>query len=128
MSKVPRISDTEWQVMKILWTQSPISASVVIDRLEGVANWKPKTVKTLINRLVNKKAVDFEKDGRSYLYYPIVSEDECVKAESQSFLDRIYDGALNVMVAKFIEDRKLSKAEIEELKQILDSKSEEEGD
>lgn len=124
MKKLPSISDTEWQVMKVLWTNSPITSSQVIKQLEGVTSWKPKTVKTLLGRLVRKNAVGFTQEGRSYLYYPLVTEDACVKEESRSFLERIYGGALSVLLTNFLEDQDLTKDEIDQLKSILDKKKE----
>ncbi len=124
MKNLPQISDTEWQVMKIIWASAPITANEVIEKLEGVTLWKPKTIKTLIGRLVRKKAIAFNKDGRIYVYYPLVAENECVKAESRSFLDKVYGGALNMMFANFLEEQDLSREDIEELKRILDQKSE----
>ncbi|MBU2703080.1 BlaI family penicillinase repressor [Sporomusaceae bacterium BoRhaA] len=122
MKKLPQISDTEWQVMKILWSSAPITANEVIKKFDGVMSWKPKTIKTLLGRLVKKQAIAFNKDGRTYVYYPLVAEDECVKAESQSFLEKVFSGALNVMFANFLEEKELSREEIEELKRILDQK------
>jgi len=122
MRTLPQISDTEWQVMKILWANEPLTANEVIKKIEGLTSWKPKTVKTLLGRLVKKNAISFDKDGRTYVYYPLVSEDECVKAESHSFLEKVFSGALNVMFANFLEEKQLSKEEIAELKHILEQK------
>ncbi|MBF0528470.1 MAG: BlaI/MecI/CopY family transcriptional regulator [Deltaproteobacteria bacterium] len=108
--------------MKILWVSAPLTANEVIKKFEGLTSWKPKTVKTLLGRLVKKKALTFSKDGRAYVYYPLIPEDECVKAESRSFLQKVFCGALNVMFANFLEEQALSKEEIAELKRILDQK------
>ena len=123
MKELPQISTTEWQVMKVLWIKAPLTANEVITEIEGVTTWQPKTVKTLLGRLVKKRAIAFNKDGRAYVYYPLVAEDECVKAESHSFLEKVFSGALNVMFANFLEEQKLSKEEIDELKRILDQKN-----
>jgi BlaI family transcriptional regulator, penicillinase repressor len=120
MTKVPRISDAEWQVMKIVWRQSPITTNEVVEALAPVTEWKPKTIMTLLNRLVKKGALGFEKIGRAYSYHPKVDEAECVGAESRSFLERVYGGALTPMLAHFLQDNRLSKKDIEELKKILD--------
>lgn len=126
MREIPRISDAEWEVMKILWSQSPSTASQVIEALREKTNWKPKTVKTLLSRLVKKGAIGFEldkKDSRKYHYYPLISEEKQVKAESRSFLDRVYGGSLNVMIANFLEEKELSPDEIDELKAVLEKQS-----
>lgn len=119
--KMPKISDAEWQVMKILWQQAPQTANEIVEKLAG-NNWSPRTVKTLLNRLVKKKALTFEVAGRSYLYTPRFTESECTREARTSFLTRVYDGALQPMLAAFLEDEKLSPEEIEALKQILEKK------
>jgi len=124
MKRLPRISKSEWQVMKVLWAKSPATANEVIDALTGTCDWSDKTIRTLLTRLVSRKALGYKQSGRSYLYYPLVEERQCVKAESRSFLRRVYGGALMPMLAAFLEDTQLSDREIAELKRILDEKNE----
>lgn len=87
--------------------------------MEPHAKWKPKTIHTLIGRLVKKQAISFTRENRTYLYYPLVDESECIREETQSFLERVYNGSFNLMAASFLKEQKLSKKDIEELKQIL---------
>ncbi|MCX7749722.1 MAG: BlaI/MecI/CopY family transcriptional regulator [Clostridia bacterium] len=122
MGKVPQISDTEWQVMKVVWTKSPITANQVVKELESSAKWRPNTVKTLLGRLVRKNALGFCKEGKEYYYYPSVSEKECIREESKSFIQKVYGGALNVMLASFLEEEKLTPEDLKDLKKILDEK------
>jgi BlaI family penicillinase repressor len=122
MEKRPRISEAEWKVMKVLWARSPMSANDVIETLRPTTTWKPKTIKTLIDRLVRKKILGYRKAGRAYLYYPLVDEKETLKAETRSFLKRVYGGALKPLLATFLEDEKLSPEEIVELKRMLDER------
>jgi len=124
MNRIPRISETEWEVMKVVWSHSPISAQEIIDELAAEDDWHPKTVKTLLNRLVKKRALGFRKEGRAYLYRPRVKQSECVTAESESFLDRVFGGALKPMLAHFVENKKLSPDEIAELKRLLKNSEE----
>ena len=121
-SPIPRISDAEWLVMRALWAKSPATAKEVVTALEPEISWNPKTVLTLINRLVGKGAVGFTKEARSHLYYPKVTERECVREASRSFLDRVYGGAVQPMLAEFVEAAKLSERDIAELRRILDEK------
>ena len=123
--KIPRISEAEWRVMRVLWDDAPATAREVIERLEPVTDWKPKTVKTLLNRLVAKKALGFKKEGREYHYSPLVKERECIEHESRSFLARVYGGALTPMLVSFLEKAELSQEEIADLKRILEDKEEE---
>ncbi len=125
MEKYPKISDAEWQVMKQLWIDHPTSANEIVKKLEKTVSWKPKTVKTLINRLVQKKAIGFEKQGRSHLYFPLVAEEEIVREESRSFLNRFFGGTLTPMLASLIENRDLSENEIKELKEMLNKATKE---
>jgi BlaI family penicillinase repressor len=108
--------------MKVLWNRSPLTANEVVDALAPTTTWKPKTIKTLLNRLIKKKALGFDRKGRAYHYYPLVDEAACVKAESRSFLKRVYGGALRPMLATFLEDADLSPEEVEELKRVLDER------
>lgn len=118
---MPQISEAEWEVMKILWKQHPMTAAEMIDRLDPGLKWKPKTVKTLLSRLVQKKALGYHQDGRSYAYYPLVEEEDCIRAETRSFLRRIYGGSMKPMLIRFLEDGDLSQEEIEELRKILNN-------
>ena len=123
MKRLPRISESEWQVMKVLWAKSPATANDVIAALAGTCDWSDKTVRTLLTRLVRKKALAYTKDGRSYLYRPLVDERQCVRAESRSFLQRVYGGAIAPMLAAFLEDDELSVEQIADLKRMLDDKT-----
>jgi BlaI family penicillinase repressor len=119
--KTPRISDHEWEVMKVIWSRSPCTAGQVIEELSRQdATWHPKTVKTFLTRLVNKQVLAFRKEGRAYHYFPLFSEKECVRAASESFLQRVFGGSLRPMLAHFIEEKKLSRREVQELKKILE--------
>lgn len=122
MKNTPKISDAEWLVMKVLWKESPLGSSEVINKLKGTTDWKPKTIKTLLSRLVAKNALSYDVGGRGYDYYPLVSEDECAKEEARSFLGRVYNGSLNLFVKNFIENKELSAKEIAELKKLLEDK------
>lgn len=123
-TRVPRISDAEWEVMKVLWSHSPLTASDVVKALEGSKEWNPKTVRTLIKRLVEKEAIACNPDGRNYLYEPLVREEECVRSETTSLLKRIYGGAMKPMLVNFLKDEQLTKEDIADLKAILEQRRE----
>jgi BlaI family penicillinase repressor len=120
MDQPPPISNAEWLVMKVVWAKSSATAAEVVEALEGQTAWKPKTIMTLINRLAKKGALRFEKEGRAYRYFPVIGEAESVKAESRSFVERVYGGALSPMLASFLEEAELSQEEIDDLKRLLD--------
>ena len=123
MKKIPGISEAEWQVMKVLWKKSPLTANDIVQILTRETHWKRETIRTLINRLVRKKALDFKKQSRQYLYFPLLSESDCVMQETKSFLDRVHGGSIEPMLAAFVKSEKLSEKKIERLKQILDAKT-----
>jgi BlaI family penicillinase repressor len=121
MKNIPRISDTEWEVMRVVWEREPCSAGDIIAALhQRDTGWHPKTVKAFLNRLVKKKVLGFKLDGRAYRYYPLVRQSECAEAASVSFLDRVFGGSLKPMVAHFVARKRLSPKEIRELKELLD--------
>lgn len=125
MLKTPKISDAEWEVMKICWLKSaPCTANEIVKALERSTDWKPNTIKTLIGRSVKKGVLAFKEEGRSYIYNPLVAEEECIKAESKSFLTRVFGGALKPMLVTFFQEEKLSQDDIEELKQLLEERKE----
>ncbi len=120
MKKIPKISEAEWQVMKVLWKKSSLTANDIVEILSKKTSWKRETIRTLINRLVRKKALGFKKQSRQYLYFPLIDESECIMEETKSFLDRIHGGSIEPMLAAFVESEKLSPEEIVRLKRILD--------
>lgn len=123
MGEIPKISEAEWEVMKIVWADSPRTSNQIIEALESTKDWKPKTIKTLISRLVSKNALGFKEEGRKYLYYPLVNENECIRAENQTFLSKVYNGAIKNMLVSFLKESDLSKEDIEDLKRVLDERN-----
>jgi BlaI family penicillinase repressor len=122
MKSMPKISESEWLVMKEIWSQNPITANDVVAALSDTTTWNPKTIKTLLTRLVKKGAVGFKTGGREYHYYPLVEESVLVKEESRSFLKRVFGGTIKPMIATLVENEDLSAEDIEELKRILEKK------
>ncbi|MHC4478656.1 MAG: BlaI/MecI/CopY family transcriptional regulator [Planctomycetota bacterium] len=122
MSRTPKISESEWQIMRLLWGKSPLTANQIVDALSPATRWKDRTIRTLVNRLVEKDAVGYEKKGRKYHYYPQVTELECVRAESHSFLRRVYRGAMEPIFSAFMENEDLSQEDIADLRRILDKR------
>lgn len=121
MKALPRISDTEWEIMRVVWAHHPITASAIIEHLTRQdPTWHPVTAKTLLNRLVKKGALGYDQDGRAYVYRPLVSERDCVAVESRSFLDRVFAGSIKTMVSHFVEEKQLTPGQVGELKKMLE--------
>ena len=123
MSDLPQISEAEFEVMKIVWKHAPISTNEITDKLMKTTKWSSKTIQTLIRRLVAKGAITYEKQSRVFVYTPVVKEDEYLKQESNSFLERYYDGDITAMVSAYIENDRLSETEINTLRSLLPKKS-----
>jgi predicted transcriptional regulator len=113
------ISPAELEVLKILWQHAPQTANQVVEALADASQWHEKTVKTLLNRLVNKGAVSFEKDGRAYLYAPVLQQQDYQHKESQSFITRVFAGRIAPLVAGFAASKTLQATDIDELKQLI---------
>jgi len=123
MNEIPSISDAEYQVMKVIWAAGvPISTNEVVEKLEKTTAWKPKTIQTLLSRLVKKGALKYEKESRVFVYTSLIRESEILEKESDSFLNRFYDGTLNSMIVNLLEHDKLSEEDMNELKRILEEK------
>jgi BlaI family penicillinase repressor len=113
------ISAAESVVMEVIWRRNPIITDEVITELAEHGKWQEPTVKTLLNRLLRKGAISAQKEGRRYLYSPVLKRDQWLAAESKGFLDRVFDGRLVPLVSYFSQHKKLSKKEIAELKRLI---------
>jgi BlaI family transcriptional regulator, penicillinase repressor len=122
MSKTIKISQAEWEVMKVVWKNSPRTANEIVEILSKKISWQRETIRTLINRLVQKDVLAFEKKGRQYHYYPLINEAECIRAETKSFLKRISPSSIEPMLAAFVEKQRLTPEQIARLRKILDGK------
>jgi len=117
----PKISESEWTVMEVLWNSSPQSASEVAKALKKDTGWAENTVRTLLTRLVEKGALKIaDEAGSPKLYAPAVKREASVKAESESFLERIFQGAAKPLLVHFAKNARLTPDEVRELKRILD--------
>ena len=122
MKELPQISEAEFEVMKVVWKYAPINTNEITEKLTQTTNWSPKTIQTLIKRLVSKKALTYEKQSRVFVYTPLVKEDEYIRRESNTFLNHFYDGNITSMLASYLEDDKLSETEIDTLRSLLSEK------
>lgn len=123
MATKPGISDAEWLVMKIIWEKSSTTAKEIIETLVPATGWKPKTVKTLINRLLTKKMIGFESKGRDYHYHPLANKKDYIEQETMELMIKNNpDSTINI-ISTLIRESALSLLEIDELKKELESKA-----
>jgi BlaI family penicillinase repressor len=127
--KNARISESEWEVMRVLWdADRPLTAAEIIERvsqrLEGRTDWKPKTVRTFLNRLAKKQVISAEKIGPvgfELLHYaPLVDEPSTLHAEQETFLGRFFGGTIQSMLAAYIESGNITQADLRELREMID--------
>jgi predicted transcriptional regulator len=114
------ISDAESVVMEVLWNKSPLAAEEIVAALAGSTQWQEPTIKTLLNRLLTKRAIAAERDGRRYLYRPLLQRADYVHAASKGLLDRLFDGRVAPLVAHFSRHHKLSRKDIAELRRLIE--------
>ena len=119
-----KITESEWEIMKIVWECNPVTSQQIINLLDDKVEWTEPTIKTFINRLVKKGIIGYMRSGRQYLYHPLVSQKDCIKKESKSFLNKVFDGAMGMMISNFLEDAHLSNKEIDSLTKLLEEKRE----
>lgn len=121
MSGLPQISEAEFEVMKVIWDNAPISTNDIVKALSDSA-WNVRTIQTLISRLEKKHVISHIKEGRLFVYSPLVAKEDYIQMESKSFIDKFYNGAANKMVMGFIENNLLTDEDIAQLRDLLNKK------
>jgi len=114
-----QVSDAESIVMEVLWSRSPLGSDEVVAELAARSDWAEPTIKTLLNRLLKKGAIRAERDGRRYLYSPVLTRQAWVASQSEGVLDRLFGGRVAPLVAHFSEQGKLSQDDIDELRRLI---------
>ncbi|HTV40509.1 MAG TPA: BlaI/MecI/CopY family transcriptional regulator [Candidatus Sulfotelmatobacter sp.] len=121
-SKPIRISESEWQVMALVWERPPVTAGEIVDSLSQSTGWHSRTIRTLLDRLVKKGALKATLEGKRYFYEPLLSMSACIRQESRSFLERVFGGEAASMLLYLVRESRLSGEEIKELKRLLSEK------
>ncbi|GMQ56946.1 BlaI/MecI/CopY family transcriptional regulator [Vallitalea sediminicola] len=116
-----KISESEWKVMKILWDKNPLTSKEIVDYVLEENDWSRKTVHTLISRLANKGVINIAKKNKYYEYSPCISKSDCQIEETNTFLEKVYNGSLQMFLTNFVKNQRLSKEEIAELKSIINN-------
>jgi BlaI family transcriptional regulator, penicillinase repressor len=116
--KTNAISEAESLVMQVFWTRGALTSEEVVAALRD-GKWQEATIKTLLNRLLKKKALRARKENRHYIYSPVLTRDEWLSAESHGFVDRLFGGRIAPLVSYFSQHKRLSKRDLEDLKQFI---------
>jgi predicted transcriptional regulator len=116
----PSITEAESAIMEVLWRRNPLPSEAVVASLEGEQHWQEGTIKALLNRLLRKRVIRADKEGRRFLYSPLVSRDEWLLSESKGLLDRLFAGRVAPLAAHFSRHGKLTKRDIADLKRLIE--------
>lgn len=119
VKKIPSIGEAEWQVMEVLWEKGQATFSEIRSALRE-HNWSQTTIHTMLTRLIKKGAVAIKEGTSPYLFYPLVSREECRRHETLAFLRRVYNGSVKLFLTNFVNDVDLSDEEIDELLKVLE--------
>jgi BlaI family penicillinase repressor len=114
-----KISAAESQIMEALWRKSPLTPEEIIAEVGPANGWAAGTVRTLITRLLRKKAINGAKEDAGYHYRPLVARSAYIQSESQGLLDRLFSGEVSPLVAHLAEHRALTPADIQKLKALI---------
>ena len=116
-----RISEAESKVLEVFWrADSPLSAEDVVAAMDNDREWSAGTIRTFLTRLVKKKALRAKPDGRRYLYTPLLEREDYVHHQSRDLIDRLFGGRLTPFITQFSQRERLSRAEIDELKRLIE--------
>lgn len=122
MNTLPQISDAEFEVMNVIWKYAPINTNDIVEKVSQNNEWSPKTIQTMISRLEKKGVISHEKEGRIFVYSPRVLKESYLEAESRTFANRFFDGAMNRVVVNYLDNSELTEDDIHELQAILERK------
>ncbi len=122
MSDAVQISASEWDVMETIWDAGECTAADVIRSLRETHAWNHSTIRTLLARLVDKGALDYEVDGSRYIYRAALSREQCVRQEGRSFTEKVFGGDVGALLLHFARDASLNPDQIDELRKLLDTK------
>jgi len=120
MSKPTRIPPSEWEIMEVLWGQSPLSAIEVLERVEATTSWSDKTVRSLLARLLQKKVLSRRTIHGTWVFDPAMRRDECLQQENRSFIDRFFQGNSISLIAHLLKEEPLNDADLQRLRSLLE--------
>ncbi|MGL5314670.1 MAG: BlaI/MecI/CopY family transcriptional regulator [Peptostreptococcaceae bacterium] len=123
MTRETRVTESELEVLKVLWNLEKATTNEIVSELSNKTFWNPRTIQTLISRLSKKEILGIEKiNKKTYMYYPLITEEDYKNYANNSLLDKLYNGSLNLMMSTFIKNTNLSEHDIDQLKKLLDER------
>lgn len=119
MAQKISLSDGEWKLMNLLWEQAPRTIAQLVSALKEDTGWTKGTIFMMLSRMEDKGVIYFEAGGRSKLFYPVLKKEDAASYETESFLSKVFDGSVGLMVASLAGQKALKKEDIDELYAIL---------
>ena len=119
MVKRVSLTDSEWQIIKLLWDDAPLTITQMEKLLKDTTGWSRHTLISLLKRMLTKETITFEDDGRVKRFFPAITKDEAYVTETKSFLSKLYDGKIGLMVSSMADNEELDEDDINELYEIL---------
>jgi predicted transcriptional regulator len=119
MAKTPRISDSELEILQLLWDESPLAAAEVANRTAPTRGWSITTVKTMLSRLVEKGALAASSEGRRFLYRPLIARETLSARQAGGLVDRLFGGRVSPLVAQLAEQRDIDPDDLAELEALV---------
>lgn len=119
MKKQKQLTNQEWYVMKALWNKSPKTLMELVEELGETMSWSKSTCATMVRRMTEKEIIGYKMDGKTKQFYPLIKKEDALVPETNSFLQRIYDGSIGLLMNTLISQGELSDADIDELQEIL---------
>ncbi|MBV7389309.1 CopY/TcrY family copper transport repressor [Enterococcus alishanensis] len=117
-----KISDSEWEIMRVIWTKQETTAQEISEILGETMDWKPATIKTLLGRLVKKDAVYTKQAGKKYIYYPKISESKTVKSATENLFSHICAKQIGNTIAELVDEAELTEADVAKIMATLNKK------
>lgn len=121
-----RLTDSEWEIMKVVWNRVPASARDVLEVLEPKTSWAYTTVKTLMNRMVEKGILKARLRANTTLYEPLVSREEARRSAVSVLVDKAFDGAFGPLMHFLVSEERLSEEDRRAILRLLESGAESE--
>lgn len=114
-----KLNDTEWRIMNVVWDQSPATVRQVFETLQDETQWSYSTVRTLMTRLIEKKALEAQRRGNTFFYQPLIKRDEARRSALKGLLDKAFEGTVGNLALFLASDEELSKKERQQLQKLI---------
>ncbi|MDR1914880.1 MAG: BlaI/MecI/CopY family transcriptional regulator [Clostridiales bacterium] len=124
MNKSSILTDSEWQIMQLLWNDSPLTITKMEKLLKDKTSWSKHVIISFLKRMLTKETITVKDDGRVKRFYPILTKKDIYLTETKTFLTKLYEGKLGLMISSLVDNDELKEDEIDELISILNKSKE----